>query len=285
MNDLSTLDREAEQIVKEIGIPPCPAVLTKLLREMRDDEPDLERIGGWIGSDVSLAGAMLKTVNSAFYGLSTKATSVQEALALLGLGTVARLITGLLLREAFPLSAHPMMESFWEKSSNVANICAYLAPQLSGLATDEAYTFGLFRDCGIPIMIFKFTNYSRFYRKTQSTFGLPMTEVEDELYKMDHARVGYQLAKSWHLDDDTCQSILAHHNDKILQLKNNSATLKNRQFVALGILAEQLFKEQISETECPEWTEGKLLVLSTLNISDTEYRDWSTKIDKILRLT
>ena len=98
MDDFATLDREAEQIVKEIGIPPCPGILTSLLREMREDEPDFKKIGRLIGSDVSLAAAMLKTVNSAFYGRKTKATSVQQALAMLGMRTVGTVVTGLLLR-------------------------------------------------------------------------------------------------------------------------------------------------------------------------------------------
>ena len=83
------LDREAEEIVNDIGIPPCPALLTKLMREMRSDEPDFVALGKLIGSDVSLAAAMLKTVNSPFYGLRTKATSVQQAITYLGTREVA----------------------------------------------------------------------------------------------------------------------------------------------------------------------------------------------------
>ena len=74
------VDKDADKIVREIGIPPCPAILTKLLKEMREDEPDYNKASKLIGADVSLAAAMLKTVNSAFFGLATKATSVNQAL-------------------------------------------------------------------------------------------------------------------------------------------------------------------------------------------------------------
>ena len=110
MDDFATLDREAEQIVKQLGIPPCPAVLTVFLREMRQDDPDLPKIGKLIGGDVSLAAAMIKTVNSPFYGLDNKATSVPQALALLGRRTVGNLVTGLLLRQAFPVSSGSFVE-------------------------------------------------------------------------------------------------------------------------------------------------------------------------------
>ena len=69
------LDHEAERIVKQIGIPPCPAILTQLLQEMRADEPDFKQIGKLIAGDVGLAAALLKLVNSPFYGLATPASS------------------------------------------------------------------------------------------------------------------------------------------------------------------------------------------------------------------
>ncbi|MCX7153623.1 MAG: HDOD domain-containing protein [Proteobacteria bacterium] len=84
------IDEEARQIVIDIGIPPCPAILTRLLRDMREDEPDFAAIGKMLSSDMSLAASMLKTVNSPFYGLGRKATSIQQALALLGLQMASR---------------------------------------------------------------------------------------------------------------------------------------------------------------------------------------------------
>ena len=78
------IEQEADRIVREIGIPPCPAILTKLLREMREDEPDYIKASKLISTDVGLAGAMLKTVNSPFFGLRTKATTVNQALQLMG---------------------------------------------------------------------------------------------------------------------------------------------------------------------------------------------------------
>src|SRR5262249_39116975 len=108
--DLETLSPEAEQIVKSIGIPPCPALLAKLVREMRNDDPDFAKLGELIGSDVSLAAVLLKTVNSPFYGLRAKATSIRQALVFVGLRNVTQLVTGLLLRQAFPAGANARME-------------------------------------------------------------------------------------------------------------------------------------------------------------------------------
>lgn len=105
--DKDARDHKADQTVREIGIPPCPATLTRLLRETRADEPDFRRVGRLIGGDVALASAVLKITNSPFYGLRSKASSVQQALALLGLHSVTQLVTGLLRARRFQGSPDP----------------------------------------------------------------------------------------------------------------------------------------------------------------------------------
>ena len=140
------LDDNTEKILEGICIPPCPAILTKLMQEMRSDDPDFPKISKLISTDASMAAAMLKTVNSPFYGLRSPATSVQQATALLGLRSVAQLVTGLLLRNAFSSGSSELMDEYWESSSTIAQISAVLARQIKGVDRDEAYTFALFRD-------------------------------------------------------------------------------------------------------------------------------------------
>lgn len=194
--DFALIDQEAEQLVKSIGIPPCPAILTSLVREMRSDDPDFGRIARLISGDVGLAAAMLKTVNSPFYGLPTKATSVQQALVLLGLRTVTHLVTGLLLRQAFPVADGKFMERFWDMSSNVASVAAQITRQIKSINRDEAYTFELFRDCGMPPLMIKFAGYARALDARVAHSERSISELEEEYCGIDHAQIGQYLAKS-----------------------------------------------------------------------------------------
>jgi HD-like signal output (HDOD) protein len=88
MPQTAAKQRKAEEAVKKIRLPSCPMILTRLLREMRADEPDFVQVAKLISSDVSLAGSMLQTVNSPFYGLRVKIGSVQHALNVIGLRNV-----------------------------------------------------------------------------------------------------------------------------------------------------------------------------------------------------
>ena len=110
------------------------------MQEIRAEEPDFLKISKLIGGDASLAAAMLHTVNSPFYGLRSKATSVQQAISLLGLRNVAQLVTGSLLRNAFPDCDSEWMEEYWESSSTIAQVSAVLAGKFKGFNRDEAYT-------------------------------------------------------------------------------------------------------------------------------------------------
>jgi HD-like signal output (HDOD) protein len=268
--DLAVLDREAEQIVKDIGIPPCPTILTKLMQEMRGDEPDFAKLGKLIGGDVSLAAAMLKTVNSPFYGLRSKATSVPQAIALLGLQNVAELVTGLLLRQAFPGGTSDLMDEFWENSAGIARINALLTRHFKHIDRDAAHTFALFRDCGMLAMMQKFKGYKPVFAGAPGKGDASVTASDDKLYGMNHARVGYQMAKTWLLPDETCQAVLRHHDYAELQADGAGIPAASLQHIALTLAAESLFVQFEMEVTSIEWTRGSAFALDQLGITQAD---------------
>jgi HD-like signal output (HDOD) protein len=62
----------------KISIPPRPEALLKVSEQVKSKDPNLTLIGEAISSDVALAGAVLQVVNSPFYGLPRKLTSVTQ---------------------------------------------------------------------------------------------------------------------------------------------------------------------------------------------------------------
>lgn len=272
---LQNLDYEAERIVRELGIPPCPAILTRLLPEMRQDDPDFKKIATLISSDVGLAAAMLKTVNSPFFGLRTKATSVQQALSLLGLLNVIQIVTGSLLRMAFPEGSEDL-DNYWEKSSGIAQVAARLAGPLAGMDRDDVYTFALFRDCGIPLMLRKYPKYADFLADEGATATRPFTQIEQILFKMDHAHVGSQLAATWMLPDDTSAAILYHHDYPAVEsgeLAEGACKL-----VAVGLVAEYLYLKHVAHPNCYEWEKGGAIAAEMFRTSEEELEEYTREV-------
>ena len=90
--DSAPQEPDLDRIAREVGIPPCPAILGRFSAEMQQPEPDMRKLAELIAADIALSAALLKLVNSPFYGLRTKATNVHQALSIIGLRAGANLV-------------------------------------------------------------------------------------------------------------------------------------------------------------------------------------------------
>jgi HD-like signal output (HDOD) protein len=268
--DTQELDRNAERVVKDIGIPPCPAILSELMVAMRADDPDYRRISNLISSDAALASAVIATVNSAFYGLATKATTVRDACLLLGLRSTALLVTGLLFRRAFPTNDRATMNHYWALSSATAWNAAMIARTLRVADRDSAHTYGLFRDCGLAVLLPCFPDYKEIMNYSVCDGETPLTQIEDERYAINHARAGYLLAQSWQLPAAMCEAILHHHDYVALNEAELELSQETRRLIAVGFLAEQLHWTERRGGPCPEWELGRTFTTKELGIGEND---------------
>ena len=68
-----------EKTLKGIAIPSRPQVLLQIESELRKDDPDPRIVARLIEADVGLTAAVLKTVNSPFFGLAKRTSSAAQA--------------------------------------------------------------------------------------------------------------------------------------------------------------------------------------------------------------
>lgn len=258
MNDQAdlapNLERELEASLREIGIPPRPLILEQISREARSEYPDFNHLAGLISRDVGLAAGLIKTANSPFYGYRQKTRSVREALLMLGLNTTANTVAGLVLRRVFPPLMH--LERFWDASDLTAQLSGWLVQQLGvrfGVRAEDAYTYGLFRDCGIPIMMRRFDGYHLTLARANENDTHPFTEVEQAEVPTHHALVGSLMAQSWWLPEMTCIAIRQHHD--VQTLVHNPAGLPgaSTRLIAIAQTAEKLLQELTDLNHTREW--------------------------------
>ena len=183
MSELSRQDAEA--LVASIGIPPRPAVVLTVMDEKAKDAPDMKVIVAAISRDVGVAAALLKTVNSPFFGLRSPVQSILQAVSLLGLNRVATLVNSLALKTTLNAQG---IERFWDQSARTAMVCAWLARKM-GQDVDAAHLFGLFRDAGMPLLMKRFRDYKDTLRSANTSLDLLFTEIEDHRHSVGH-RIG-----------------------------------------------------------------------------------------------
>lgn len=270
-DDANKLDSQLEATLKEIGIPPRPAILEEISREMRSDDPDFNRVANLISRDVGLAASFLKTANSPFYGYRHKARTVRDALVILGLNVAGRTIAGLILRHVLPGGQN--MERFWDASDRTAQLSAWLVQKVGKIPdaqSDDAYTYGLFRDCGIPIMMRKFENYPAILTEANNDADRPFTEVEEAHLPTNHALVGCLLAQSWWLPEATCLAIRHQHDYVLMRAGLHSLPAASRRLIAIAQLAEWLLQNATGMNKTQEWTKMGEACLAQLGLTEAD---------------
>lgn len=276
------IDQEFERVALGVGIPPRPEILNKLNTEARKDAPNFQHIEKLICADVGLSAALIKTINSPFYGLRNKAVSVTQAINMLGLSTLSRIVTGMVLRNTLSGAKQVNMERFWDASAKVALVSSYIAKQLPGINRDEAYTFGLFQDCGIPLLMNRFPNYKETLGLANKTPNKKFTEVEDEAHGMSHATMGYLLAKSWGLPDTITQAIRFHHEHEMLAEKQNTLSVDSQNLIALALLAERAIQVNTCLDQTVEWAKGGTLVMEHFGFAEADFNEIVEDVMEIL---
>lgn len=267
--DATEFEDRLRRSLAETGIPPRPQILEEISAQMQRDTPDLRRLQTVISADVSISGSLIKLVNSPFYGVRKRVGSVQDALVLLGLDAVAGSIATIVLRELLP--APPRLERFWDASARIARVSAWLVQEVGvreGVQPKDAYTFGLFRDCGIPIMLRKFAGYHDTLARANGEPARPFTAIEDEAHPTNHAVVGSLLAQTWWLAEDTSLAIRHHHDYPLLATDGLMLSPRAQRMIALSQLAEWLVQQVTGQSQTLEWAKMSEACQSLLALDD-----------------
>ncbi|MCX7194295.1 MAG: HDOD domain-containing protein [Proteobacteria bacterium] len=273
MTDAHTaVEAQLERSLREIGIPPRPVILDRIRAEMQKDEPDFNHLTRIIAADVALSASLINITNSPFFGFRGRVNSPREALMMLGLNVAGKAIAGIVMRQAFPKSPH--LERFWDASARIARLSGWLAQQLTknSLRADDAYTFGLFRDCGIPILLTHNPGYLDILNRANHETSRSFTEVEDSALPTNHAIIGSMLAQSWWLADETCTSIRNHHGVALLHTPTIPPSLNSRYMIAVAQLAEHLLQQHSGLSFTQEWVKLGPACLQLLNLCEEDIK-------------
>lgn len=202
---------QIEQILQGINIPPQPQVMVDLQMEQCSPYCNIDTIARLISQDVGLSGSILKTVNSPFFKHGNKITSIHQAVNLLGVHSVVNLVNAQSIRGALSDDDIIALGRFWDSAMDVAMTSATIAKHIGFPYPDEAYTLGLFHNCGIPLLRARFKNYSEIQIEAYARPDVAITESENRLLRTNHAVVGYYVGKSWNLPRYLCEAIHEHH--------------------------------------------------------------------------
>lgn len=279
------VDVVLEQTIRDLDIPPRPVIIDRIRVEMNRDIPSFKYVGQLISADVSLAAGLIKTVNSPYFGLHKPARSITEALVMLGLDVTSRAVAAISLRRAFPNTTH--YERFWDASARIAMLSGWLAQRVRKptLRVDDAYTYGLFRDCGIVILMRRFPAYLRTLDRANNDGEKAFTAVEREDFPTDHTVLGCLLAQNWWLPAEICLAIRHHHDLPAIDHFESGMPLASRYLVAGSQAAEHILQQLTGRSRTMEWAKLGPSCRHLLGLDKEELAETYVAAEEVLKNT
>jgi putative nucleotidyltransferase with HDIG domain len=192
-------------------VPPLPHVVMQLLKEIQDPNASAASVGQIASSDPAMAASLIRTVNSAAFGLSRKITSVSEAVNFLGFTSVKAMVLRLQLDQILGVKSkgNEDVEDLWIHSLVVSYVADALARRVPGVDRGLVSTLGLLHDIGKLVVQTQFPNEAKELRGPSG--GEAPLARESRVLGVDHAALGANLAAKWKLPGDLVQSIRWHH--------------------------------------------------------------------------
>ena len=188
-----------------IDLPACPQTLVKLSLLMADEEASIDQMSSLIETDMALSAAIVRTVNSALFGLLKRVESVHDGIRYLGMAQVAGLTYEIGLRGAFPPS--PLLQDIWDRAGVRGLAMGRIARQLD-MDPWHAHTLGLFAESGRAVLIaHDKQQYSKLCMEQDDEALLCAPEIE--AFGASHSALGAALCQAWGLSKDISDGVRA----------------------------------------------------------------------------
>jgi HD-like signal output (HDOD) protein len=199
-------------VIGDAPLPSFPKVANQALDKLRDPNTALREVGTILERDPNMSVSLLKTVNSAAFGLRRPCSSIGHAASLLGRTQLEGLVLAVAVKSTSPKRVPGVDRTrFWKTAARRAAIARAIATAISPRMASEAFTAGLLQDLAVPLIAQRKKGYSEVLDAWHGGEG-ELDDLERERFGWDHAEVGGLLAQKWTFPVGLFQAISGHHS-------------------------------------------------------------------------
>ncbi|MFH2000060.1 MAG: HDOD domain-containing protein [Planctomycetota bacterium] len=249
------------RLFKEVEIPQLPEAVACLITEFNQQEPDIPKLTRIISSDIEISTKIIRTVNSALYGLPNEVKSIQSAITLLGLRSIRTIALSYSMRSSIPSPKGGLFDqdAFWTDSLIRALMARSMARKYLACNEDEAFTVSLLSDVALPVLLSVWNQYYEPIVDRWKSSCQRLSRLEQENFGWDHAQAGAWILKSWEFPDELV-SLVSVHNLSIDGIRE----LGLDRTVALPVATAALLPSVLrhSEEGCKKFMETALVLCS-----------------------
>ena len=212
MSGVVPATRFTQPLDLEMQFPPLPRTVAAVAELLADEgAPDLRRLAEVVNMDPVVAGAVLRRINSAYYGLRHRIGSIEKAVFLLGFLEVCNIVlTSSLVKLRSVLHSEEqedIFEKIMELSIGAAFYTQAIAQRVDLPQQGLAFTAGLLHAAGRLVLLYNRPNdYEALWWTSQSE-GVPSAADEQLIFGTDHAALGGRATMHWQLPVELCRVV------------------------------------------------------------------------------
>jgi putative nucleotidyltransferase with HDIG domain len=202
------------RLEKVENLPTLPIVVEQIQKLMASPNSSMKQIGAVIARDQAITARVIRLINSAFYGLGSRITSIPQAIVLLGLNTVKNLITGVSVVKMFAGSGNASLfdrEQFWLHSMACAMGARMLAKNLGRKEPEDYFLAGLLHDIGVIVLDQYFHEEFIAVLHHAARERINYYAAEGAVLETTHGQVGEAVALKWRIPVFLVDAIRNHH--------------------------------------------------------------------------
>lgn len=266
--------RDIDRFIRKM--PSLSTTVGKVMEICSRTDASPNELNKVISLDPVLTGQVLKLINSAYYSLMNKVTSLTRAITMLGMNTVKnmalstaiiRSVAGTKKSKALPTT------KFWAHSIGTGVSAKMLgeAIGLPAMEREELFLAGLLHDLGKVPFGDEYIEALTVAKRDQQ----PLRDVELDIMGIDHQEVGLLIADKWKLNTMITTCIGSHHDFESIadeELKMKIA------LVALGNIYANIYDYGYAGNPFP--AEGEIEKL--LQYTNLSWKDYSGIGDRVV---
>lgn len=224
-------------------LPSRAEVIHRVMRLTSDPTTASGQLSCLVSKDPALTAMVLRLSNSSHHGRVGMATSLNEAILVLGFERLRTLVVATSAASMFGNNNNkdPWEETLWNHSVAVAIGARLVAGRVEPAVAEEAYLAGLMHDLAQLVLLQRFRHEYRPVLQEAQQGQRDILEIEAEKLGFTHDELGALMLERWRFPPRLLTAVRYHHNPD-LELSTTGAGAPDRTLARIVCLADALSK-------------------------------------------
>ena len=195
-------------------IKTLPHLAIKLSRMISDDRRTIKEFEEVIRMDPTLVLRLLRLVNSPYYALRQKCTSIADAVIYVGMDNLRNIVVATAIKDIYKTNPNETVFSrkkLWLHSAAVSICAQMIAERIFAKKGENAFLCGILHDIGLIVEDQTIPELFVELCKTYDPKKHRITDHELTIIGTDHSAIGTMLAEEWNFPEEIRRGIKQHH--------------------------------------------------------------------------